>query len=113
MCRIMDGLQTYVPTINTEESVTLPHGDVLLYTKTNMWETLFGGDQLTVARARGSKGIRANSSTAKERLEGLLPVVEDWHSRMTFVKVKFISNHSHICAVKVKVVFLYLPLIDT
>ena len=44
------------------------------------------GDQLTVARARGSIAIRRNHPDDKERLKGLVPMVEDWHSRMTFMK---------------------------
>ncbi len=46
---------------------------------------LFGGDQLTVARMRGT---HATEETAVKRLQGNLPVVEDWHTRMTFLKVK-------------------------
>ena len=36
---------------------------------------LFGGDQLTVERARGSKRVRSNSIRGRDHLEGLLPVV--------------------------------------
>jgi len=37
----------------------------------------FGGDQLSVARYRGS---RRSSTNSVERLEGLWPIVEDWHT---------------------------------
>ena len=43
---------------------------------------LFGGDQLTVERATGSKQERNNESRDKERLEGLVTVVEDWHAKV-------------------------------
>ena len=44
---------------------------------------LFGGDQLTVARARGAISIRSSHDEPEEQLNGLEPVLEDWHSRMT------------------------------
>ena len=50
---------------------------------------LFGGDQLTTARARGSSELRINSDTPKGRLEALTPVAEDWHTTMTFLVVRW------------------------
>ena len=87
MCKILEGLHHYVPSIYTDESTTLPNGEELSFKEVRMWDTLFGGDQLTVAHARGSIAIRANHPDANERLEGLVPTVEDWHLRMTFMKV--------------------------
>ena len=87
MCKIMAGIHQYVPFICSEEHLTLPNSEMFSYKKISMWETLFGGDQLTVARARGSIAIRRNHPDDKERLKGLVPTVEDWHSRMTFMKV--------------------------
>ncbi len=37
---------------------------------------------LTAKRARGGKDIRSNSERGKDRLEGLIPVVEDWHAKV-------------------------------
>ena len=48
---------------------------------------LLGGDQLTVARSCTSIAIRADHDLKKEHLEGLLPVVEDWHTKQTLLKV--------------------------
>ena len=87
MCHIMDALHQYVPAISTDKSLLLPNGDSFNYKKVDMWETLFGGDQLTASRIRGSISIRANHPNALERFEGLIPTVEDWHTRMTFMKV--------------------------
>ena len=50
--------------------------------------TLFGGDQLTVARGIGAQRIRANSEEGASRLEGLIPVVEDWHAKVCFLGVR-------------------------
>lgn len=49
--------------------------------------SLAGGDQLTAARARGSQQIRCNSERGKDRLEGLQPVVEDWHAKVCLLGV--------------------------
>ena len=62
MVDIMSNLHHYVPTVkytdnvsipDVEESVELPHA---IFHK-----ILFGGDQLTVAKARGAQKIRMNS----------------------------------------------------
>ncbi len=46
-----------------------------------------GGDQLTAVRARGSKRVRYNSLRGKDRLEGLEPVIEDWHAKVCLLGV--------------------------
>ena len=95
MCHIMEKLHKYVPTITQERTVNLPNGETFKCDDTKMWELLMGGDQLTVARCRGAAAIRSSHVSSTDRLEGLVPVVEDWHSRMTFLKVLIIC-HSHV-----------------
>lgn len=58
------------------------------------YQILFGGDQLTVARARGSQHIRMNSDTAVDRLLGLIPVTEDWHTSVVLLGVRLCSNNN-------------------
>ena len=53
---------------------------------------LFGGDMLTAKHARGSKYVRSNSTRGLDRLEGLLPVAEDWHTKVCLLGVS--SNSS-------------------
>ena len=43
-----------------------------------------GGDQLTIARIRGSQSILSNSDNGEERF---VPVIEDWHTKMCFMEV--------------------------
>ena len=50
-----------------------------------MYGVMFGGDQLTAARARGAKKSRANSTTC---LSGLEPYVQDWHAKVIFHEVR-------------------------
>lgn len=46
-----------------------------------------GGDQLTAARVRGSQRVRSNSQRGIHRLEGLVPVIEDWHAKGCLLSV--------------------------
>ena len=48
---------------------------------------------MTVARVRGSKQVRSNSERGQDRLEGLVPVVEDWHAKGCFLTVRRNSIH--------------------
>ena len=52
-----------------------------------MWETLFGGDQLSLARARGAVDIRDDHGILEDKLHGLFPVVKDWHTKIALQKV--------------------------
>ena len=62
------------------------------YTKDTFHRILFGGDQLTTAQAIGSQQIRQNSNRAKERLEGVIPVTEDWHAKKCLLSVSDIMH---------------------
>ena len=52
---------------------------------------LFGGDQLICARARSAKRHRHDPATAIERLDGLVLVVEGWHTKMCLFEVNNIG----------------------
>ena len=94
MCKILDGLHEYVPESALTSEVTLDSGEVKTQVEYKLTKILLGGDQLTVARAYGAKGIRANHDDSKSRLEGIIPVVEDWHTRMTLMQVYYCA---YIC----------------
>ena len=80
-------ISTYVPTFPSKANVGLPDGSTRELDNTGFHSILVGGDQLTVARARGGAALRASHSMAVHRLDGITPVVEDWHARMTLMKV--------------------------
>ena len=86
MCAIMDELHRYVPQVAVSRSAMTSDG-VVQYRDCEVSPVLFGGDQLTVARARGAKALRSNEDTSVKRLEGFIPVVEDRHARQTLLKV--------------------------
>lgn len=50
---------------------------------------LFGGDQLTRERAYHAQDSKLQSSDPLHRLLGLVPKVEDWHTRSVFYQVMF------------------------
>ena len=90
--------EKYVPTLPSEGSVTLPDGSSRMYDNTTFHKLLFGGDQLTVARARGAIELRSLHAKSLHRLERVTPVVEDWHTRMTLMKVyiNYSSMHGNL-----------------
>ena len=94
MCEIMDKVHDYVPAKHVMETYDLFDDDEHIQIDEEIFhQILFGGDQLTVVRARSSQAVRADHSTRgqictrRDRLEGLLPVVEDWHTKQCLLKV--------------------------
>ena len=83
MSKILRNFHQLVPTHDKEGHLTLPNGEMTLACFT----VLLGGDQLTVARARGAQAMRASHDRSSDRLEGISPVVEDWQSQMTLMRV--------------------------
>ena len=47
MCEILDTLHKYCPTSTSTEEGTLPNGDPHVVKRDNIYQILFGGDQLT------------------------------------------------------------------
>ena len=95
MVGIMTHLQQYVPVNTSTVHVTDPENneevEIML---DNFHHILFGGDQLTVERAVGSKRERSNEARGTDRLEGLIPVIGDWHAKVCLLKV---IAELHVC----------------
>ena len=64
------------------QSVVLPNGREIEVDNTQFHSILFGGDQITVARNHGVQTHRDTQDKPADRFEGILPVVEDWHTWM-------------------------------
>ena len=75
---------------------------MLEFDNTQFSKILLGGDQLTAARARGTQAIRRTESTPANRLQGLIPVIEDWHVRMSLMKVMDVQE------VQVSVILIFI-----
>lgn len=65
--------------------------------------TLLGGDYLSVARAREAQYIRSSSERREDKLDGMLPVAEDWHAKVVLLEVSTkkscgnLLRHSAMC----------------
>ena len=88
MISIMEHAQQYVPTSTENIEIDfITTEDKLLLSVTEYHKVLFGGDQLTSKRARGSQRIRCNSINPLEQINGLVPTSEDWHTKVCFLCV--------------------------
>ncbi len=92
MIDVLDTLHRYVPTKKTTHDFELASGKAYSLDIHRFHHLLMGGDQLTVARVHGSQRLRSNSNDGTARLEGLVPVVEDWHARVCFLEVGSASS---------------------
>lgn len=87
MKSIMHTQHQYVP-ILCDDSQDTPDNSAV-------HKILFGGDQLTAARAKGCRELRLNSETITGKLQGLLPVAEDWHTSVTLLTVSILYFYLH------------------
>ena len=86
MCMIMKYLHKYVPSKPYKTTFHLPDEDFVCEDYFHH-RILFGGDQLTVCHCRGAQLVRQHDDAAEERYAGLVPVIEDWHARLTLMRV--------------------------
>jgi len=85
MIDILTHLHQYVPQVPYTTEKTLSTGETV---HTNEAKCS-GGDQMTAARTRAALSSRSNGETPSNRLEELIPVVEDWHTKANFLGVRF------------------------
>ena len=93
MVEIMYHLMGYVPAVQYTKAVPI-HGrenEMFQSEHASLYKLFFGGDQLTVARARGALRTRGNSISPVFRLEGLIPCAEDWHTQLNLIGVSHLS----------------------
>ncbi len=87
MVAILEHLHQYVPTSAVEGTVEISGLSERKVIIDHFHYLLFGGDLMTEMRAGTARNIRSNSERGRDRLEGLLPVVEDWHSKVCLLEV--------------------------
>ena len=94
---ILEEYKNYVPF----KTVTLPEplteGTTVITKDKSYVRTLIGGDYLSAVRARGAQLIRRTSELEERRLDGFLPVSEDWHSNSLFTGGKYSWGQRQIC----------------
>ena len=87
MIAIAEYAQNYVPVKKVTRVLPVPGEESIQFQDQEYRTTLLGGDLLSIVRARGAQRIRSNSATKKDKLDGLLPVAEDWHGKLCFMEV--------------------------
>ena len=88
MVEILAHLHHYVPIKEYTKEICIPSiNEIVTEHRADVRQLLFGGDQLTAARARGAMKAMLNATTSTKRLEGLVPTVEDWHAEVSFLDV--------------------------
>lgn len=83
MADIMNSLGKYVPYEKSTASVVY-RGQEYYRDASSLVPILMYGDQLTVARARSAAVLRCSHLQRDDRLQGLVPVIADWHARMRY-----------------------------
>ena len=83
---VMNYSHKYVPEHLLEEICLVNEQTITIY-KSLISPILFGGDQLTASRARAAKKPKVNCIKSKGQLDGLLPVSEDWHTKLNLLTV--------------------------
>ena len=97
MVDTLDGLQKYIPSTTSIQTIDVCTEDG--YAKAvdvdvhHFSHIHFRGDQLTVARIRGSQRVLYNSENGRERLQGFIPMNEDWHTKMCFMEVNMCTRY--------------------
>ena len=71
MISIMEHLLKYVPAVTVDDSIVDPETDErVIISSQKLHPVLFG-----------------NATNTAEKLQGLVPVIEDWHSKVALLKV--------------------------
>ena len=98
MVSILEHTHKYIPTVTTEEVIECDDsdGEEIITKNDRFHHILYGGDQLTTEQMRGAKNVRSNACRGKERLEGVVPMVEDWHTKV-LLKVSTVHVHALLC----------------
>ena len=81
MIKIMSHVHQFVPVVECEKQVEINSEMTVSKDCSKAHSLLFGGDQLTAARIRGAQEAKSNSVTLTKRFDGLIPVIEDWHTK--------------------------------
>lgn len=88
MVEILSHLHQYVPILEyTETTRVLETDETVEVPKASVHPIFLAGDQVTANRARNAIKAKANEDKPALRLEGLVPVAEDWHTKLNFLGV--------------------------
>ena len=93
MVAIVSAAHHYVPGIEyTAKTVIESMDDEVAVPSAVYHHLFFGGDQLTAARIRSAQKHMCNADTPGKRLLGFHAMIEDWHTKLTFMEVSIGEN---------------------
>lgn len=75
----------------SEEFTVRSTGITVKIPKARIHPVLFGGDQLTAAMLRSARQAKVHEDSPGTRLEGLVPMAEDWHTKMNTMGVGIVE----------------------
>ena len=87
MVAILTHIADYIPTVVASKETIISTGEKVAVDKSKMHHILVGGDHMTAARARAAIEAKGNGQTSFNRLDGIVPVLEDWHTKGNFMGV--------------------------
>ena len=87
MSHILHHYMQLVPTVEADGFLVLANGSKIPFDDTRFDTKLLGGDQLTVARVRSTQALCDTLDSAVQRFDGIVPVVDDWHTRVILLQV--------------------------
>ena len=98
MIDILEEYKNYVPfkTVTLPEPIT--EGTTVIMKDKSYVKTLLGDDYLSAVRAHGSQLILRTSELKERRLDGFLPVSEDWHSKVCLLEASILGASGSVCA---------------
>ncbi len=96
MVDIMDDIHKYVPTVSSKVEVDVPGAEnETVELDMDQSVPLYPDGRRSVDCSTCSRYC-SNSERQKERLEGLVPVCEDWHAKMCLLGVSVLNLFSSI-----------------
>ena len=87
MSHILHHYMQLVPTVEADGFLVLANGSKIPFDDTRFDTKLLGGDQLTVVRVRSTQALCDTLDSAVQRFSGIVPVIEDWHTRVILLQV--------------------------
>ena len=104
MTNILTHTQGYVPCKQTEK---LLKAEPFTQTVYQLFTTLVCGDHLSTARARNCVMIQNNAENNFGTLNGLLPVVEDWHVKVCLMEVGTFNCCTKLFLLTIIIIYYY------
>lgn len=90
MIQILSHVHQYVPQVEYDVQQYVPElNESISVRRAKTHAILLGGDQLSVVRTRTALSVKRTADTPSRRLDGIIPTIEDWHTKLTLFEVRY------------------------